>query len=244
MRRLDADVLFAPGYSAPLRSPIPTVVAIYDVSFCAHPEWFSWREGARRRTLTRLAAARAAGVVTISRFSQREIAAHLGVDAARVAVFYPGVPHVAGLNGDHGRHAADVSIERDIDHDAGRTAGGSGKMVLFVGSVFQRRHVDVLIRGCAAFAASGELVTLEIVGGNRTSPHLDLEAIARDCGIADRVRVRDYVADDELRRLYRTGGRLCLPVRIRGFRFHAARSDARRGAADCARHGSLARGVW
>src|SRR5712691_11866483 len=31
------DVFFAPEYTAPLRLSTPTVVAIYDVSFAAHP---------------------------------------------------------------------------------------------------------------------------------------------------------------------------------------------------------------
>ena len=52
-----ADVLLCPAYTAPLRAPVPVVLVIHDVSFAAHPEWFSWREGARRRTVTRLAAA-------------------------------------------------------------------------------------------------------------------------------------------------------------------------------------------
>ena len=47
------DVFFAPGYSAPLALRIPTVVAIHDVSFLAHPEWFRQREGMRRRLLAR-----------------------------------------------------------------------------------------------------------------------------------------------------------------------------------------------
>ena len=45
VRQARADVLFAPAYTAPLTSPVPVVVTIHDVSFCAHPEWFSWREG-------------------------------------------------------------------------------------------------------------------------------------------------------------------------------------------------------
>ena len=35
------------------RLRVPTVVAIHDVSFVAHPEWFRLREGLRRRRLTR-----------------------------------------------------------------------------------------------------------------------------------------------------------------------------------------------
>ncbi len=43
--------LVCAGYTAPLRMHVPTVVAIHDLSFVAHPEWFSIREGARRRWL-------------------------------------------------------------------------------------------------------------------------------------------------------------------------------------------------
>src|SRR6185295_4285401 len=66
------DVWFAPAYSAPLRMQTPIVVAIHDLSFVAHPEWFRLRDGARRRWLTRQSASKAAAVVTISQFSKRE----------------------------------------------------------------------------------------------------------------------------------------------------------------------------
>ena len=56
------DVFFAPAYAAPLRLHVPTVVAIHDVSFVVHPEWFRPREGLRRRWLTRQSAARAQAV--------------------------------------------------------------------------------------------------------------------------------------------------------------------------------------
>ena len=60
------DVWFAPAYSAPLRMATPIVVAIHDLSFVAHPEWFRIREGARRRWLTRKSASKASAVITIS----------------------------------------------------------------------------------------------------------------------------------------------------------------------------------
>src|ERR1700738_3077524 len=67
------DVLFSPAYTAPLRLTIPLVVAIHDLSFVAHPEWFAFREGLRRRWLTARAARQASAVVTISQFSKREL---------------------------------------------------------------------------------------------------------------------------------------------------------------------------
>src|SRR5512138_1233937 len=53
LRRAGADVLFAPAYSGPIFSAVPMVVVIHDVSFAAHPEWFGWREGVRRRATVR-----------------------------------------------------------------------------------------------------------------------------------------------------------------------------------------------
>ena len=71
LRTTRADVLLAPAYSGPLWCRVPMVLTVHDVSFAAHPEWFSWREGTRRRLLARLAAARAVRVLTLSEFSRR-----------------------------------------------------------------------------------------------------------------------------------------------------------------------------
>ena len=73
------DVLFAPGYTAPLLRTAPTVVAIHDLSFAAHPEWFGVREGIRRRWLSRQSAERARAVITISEFSRRELTEQFGL---------------------------------------------------------------------------------------------------------------------------------------------------------------------
>ena len=86
------DAFFAPQYSAPLALKTPTVVAIHDVSFAAHPEWFHTREGMRLRWLSRRAAAKARAVVTISEFSRREIVEHLSIPDERVHVIPPGIP--------------------------------------------------------------------------------------------------------------------------------------------------------
>jgi len=181
-RDAGAGVLFAPAYSGPVLPPVPMVLAIHDVSFAAHPEWFAWREGARRRTSVRLAARAATRVITISQFSKREIVAHLGIETEKIVVVYPGV--------------ADLS-------SAARTLRvREPATVLYVGSIFNRRHVPELIDGFARLARIHPELRLEIVGDNRTLPHVDLEAIARATVLGDHVHIRSYVPDDQLRALY------------------------------------------
>jgi glycosyltransferase involved in cell wall biosynthesis len=181
-RDAGACVLFAPAYSGPVLPPVPMVLAIHDVSFAAHPEWFAWREGARRRTVAQLAARAATRVITISEFSKREIVAHLGIETEKIVVVYPGVA--------------------DLSSAARLLRVHEPATVLYVGSIFNRRHVPELIDGFARLARTHSELRLDIVGDNRTSPHLDLEAIVRSSVPGDRIQVRSYVPDDELRALY------------------------------------------
>ena len=73
------DLFFAPAYTAPLGIKIPLAVTIHDISFVAHPEWFGWKEGLRRRTMTRWSSRHANLVLTVSESARREIIAHFSL---------------------------------------------------------------------------------------------------------------------------------------------------------------------
>jgi glycosyltransferase involved in cell wall biosynthesis len=179
----DADVLFAPAYSAPLFAARPTVVTVHDVSFCAHPDWFRPREGLRRRWTCRVSAANAATVLTVSEFSKAEIVRWLGVSPARVLVTPLGVS---------GRvRPADTGPRDD-----------AAPLVLYVGTQLNRRHLPDLVRAFAPLARADARARLVIVGENRTFPRQDVGAVARDLGLGDAVVVRPWVSDDELTALY------------------------------------------
>jgi glycosyltransferase involved in cell wall biosynthesis len=209
VRQARADVLFSPGYTGPLLSPAPMVLAVHDVSFAAHPEWFSWREGWRRRVLTRLSARRAARVLTISDFSKREIVRHLGVDQAKIEVIYLGATPLSSLGPPEGgpyTRDGGPQVEQGgprIDKtDVGAAFRRPEPLVLYVGSLFARRHVPELIEGFARLARRHPEARLEIVGDNRTQPPIDVATLASLAGAGGSVRARAYVSDRELATLY------------------------------------------
>jgi glycosyltransferase involved in cell wall biosynthesis len=189
VRESKADVLFSPGYTAPVFSGVPTVVAIHDVSFAAHPEWFGWREGVRRRTLTRLSGERAARVLTISEFSRREIVARLGIPAGKIEVIYP-----AGA--DRNR-----IIERATE-SAARASTARDNLILYSGSLFTRRHIPELIEGFARLARHAPNARLDIVGDNRTIPRIDIDALVAASKARDRIALRAYLPEPDLSALY------------------------------------------
>ena len=176
-------VHFAPAYTGPVCTGIPLIVTIHDLSFVAHPEWFGFREGLRRRWLTKRTAEIARLVLTVSDFSQREITQRFGVPATRVRRIYHGVDR--------------PPTARAIESGANREP-----MVLFVGSIFTRRHVPDLIRAFAGVAARHPDARLEVVGDNRTTPHEDLAAVVRDLHLEGRATIRPYVDRVTLNQLY------------------------------------------
>jgi glycosyltransferase involved in cell wall biosynthesis len=172
------DVFFAGAYTAPLALGVPLAVTIHDVSFAARPDWFRPREGARRRLLTRQAARAAEIVFTDSEFSRGEILERLTVAPDRIRVIPPGVT---------------------------RRSGGSGPreaLVLFVGSIFNRRRLPSLITSFAAATAARPEARLVIAGADRSYPPLDLSGLAAEAGVGGRVEIRNYVTEAELESLY------------------------------------------
>ena len=177
------DVWFAPAYTAPLRLHVPVVAAIHDISYFAHPEWFRFREGVRRRWLTLQTARAAAGIVTISEFSKREIVERLEVPESKIHVIPPGINHPPTAIG----HQPPA-----ISHPA----------VLYVGSIFNRRHVPDLIRAFGPIARALPDATLDIVGDNRSYPFEDLRRTIETEGLQTIVQWHEYVPDDRLHELY------------------------------------------
>lgn len=177
--RESPDVLFCPAYTSPLWTAVPVVLTIHDISFTAHPEWFTTREGLRRRLLTRTSARRAAAVMTVSEFSASEIERFYGVPRSRIHVVHHGVAHLPPF-----------------------PAGQRESLVLFVGSIFNRRHVPALLAAVARLVPEIAGLRLVIVGDNRTYPRQDLASQADSLGLGHVVEWLDYAGDERLAPLY------------------------------------------
>ena len=191
------DVFFAPAYTAPALSGIPLAVTIHDISFVAHPEWFRFREGLRRRWLTRRSAQAASLILTDSEFSRSEIHNYFQIDRSRIHVIPPGVAARHGLR-------ATESVSRE-------------PLVLFVGSIFNRRRVPDLIAAFARVSRDVPEARLAIVGEDRSWPPLSLTEVVAAHGVETRVELRSYVTSEELASLYRRAAVFAFLSEYEGF---------------------------
>lgn len=197
-RRDALDVFFSPAYTTPLRLEVPAVVALHDVSFAAHPEWYGWRHGLRLRLLARWSGRRAHTVLTLTEFSAAEIGRHLRIPGDKIRV---------------------IPLAADY-HDApprGSEPAPALPVVLFVGSIFERRHLPLLLEGVIGARRDVPGLRLEVIGENRTSPPQDLRALAGELGAEDAIHLRDYVSEHELAQAYAKAGVFAFLSEYEGF---------------------------
>lgn len=155
VRRHRPDVLHSPHYTFPLRAGVPTVVTVHDATFFSHPQWHSRAKGPFFRAWTRIAARRAAGIITPSEATRDELQRRVRIDPAAVTV-------------------APLGVDRDVFHvpSAGEQAALraelnlDGPFVAFLGTLEPRKNVTGLIGGwVAAVRDRPDAPALVLAGG-------------------------------------------------------------------------------
>jgi glycosyltransferase involved in cell wall biosynthesis len=197
-RRAQADVLHCAAGTLPLATRLPLVATVHDVAWLrvqqhARP-YARWYFGSFARERYR----HARRLVVDSAFSRDELLELTRVEAARVAVVYPGV-------------AADFgTVVRRPDPAA---------FALAVGTIERRKNLEAVIR------ALPDVPQLRLVAAGPSTPYRETcEAIARECGVAERVTFAGYVARDALLDLYARAAVAVVPSRYEGFGYGAAQA--------------------
>lgn len=207
------DLLHVPDFVPP-PARAPTIVTIHDLSFLVHPECAEPRLAGYLRAAVPRGLRRAAAVVADSRATQQDLARLLGVDAARVAVVYPGVsPRFRPL-------------PREEIEPARRRLGLPERFVLFVSTLEPRKNLVRLIEAFArletgdssAQAGAAPMSSLKLViAGRRGWLYDEIFATIARLNLGDRVHILDFVDDNDLPSLYNLAWAFAYPSIYEGF---------------------------
>ena len=212
--RLDRlDVFFAPAYSCPLSLDVPRVTTVHDMSFFSIPEDFGLVDGMRRRALVAASIEASRRLLAVSDFTRREIAARFPAAAPRIVV----TPHGAD---------DDLAPPPSREEARGRL-GLRGPMILTVGTILNRRCLPVLFHAAARLRRAWPDLVLEVVGENRTHPHLDLSSLARRAGLDGGARVSGFVGEAALADRYAAADVAVFLSEYEGFGLPALEAMAR-----------------
>ncbi len=200
-RHLAGAVLINPGNTAPMALR-RQVVVIHDAAAFAVPGSYGWRFRAWYRGLHRALAWRGVRIATVSAHARGEIARHLHLDPADVAVVGEGAEHILRTPADPGLHAR-LGLQRPY--------------VLAVGSLAPHKNLAAL--GATAAMLAGRGMELVVTGG------LDARVFAA-AGLPAEARAIGRVDDAGLRALYEGAACFVFPSLHEGFGLPAVEAMA------------------
>ena len=193
--RIAPDVWHAPHYTMPLRSTLPTVVAMHDLTFFDHPEWHERSKVVYFRRMIAAAARRADIVVTGS---------HDAAAGLRARFHMPGEIVVVHHGVDHARFApaGDPSTDVAADLTALARHGVTAPFIAFASTIEPRKDVPSLVRAFARIAPAHPDLQLVLAGGDGWGV-AQARAAIESSGVATRILRPGYLADATLAALFR-----------------------------------------
>lgn len=208
MRRERIDVHFSPSYFLPLFKVCPYVDVVHDLSFKAHPEWFTRDVRMKFDDLFWRFVTKAERIITVSEHSKSDIIRFLGVDPARISVIY---------------EAADERFrpvrDEELLESVRRKYGLAERFLFTAGSIHTRRNLERLILAIGrAGRELGTAPTLFILGTPAPfSPPVDIAGATTSAGLDGRVIHREYVSEEDMLLLYNACDMFVYPSIYEGF---------------------------
>lgn len=199
------DVLWSPGYVAPLRAPCPQVVSILDMQYMSHPADLSWPAWLATHTLVMQNAKRCNHILTLSEFSKREIVRHTGVAPEKVT------PTLLAA-------ATDFFIPLPLEalaHLRHEVLGFDQPFILCVANTYPHKNVHRLI-GAYGTLARDIPHRLVLEGQPRRGEHL-VQAALEQLPDRDRVMRLEHVDRPTLLALYQAADLFVFPSLYEGF---------------------------
>ncbi len=228
LQRQRIDVFHSPHFNLPLIRPCATVVTIHDVIYLAC-------KGDMRSAVGRLyyhgmmaASVRLADrVLTDSEYSKSDIVRHLNADPQKIEVIYPGVDPRFRPVQDKATIESVLSKYRVDDN-----------YILYTGIYKPRKNHAGLLRAFHEFLKSGYKAKL-VIAGPMGDGEENLQTMAVQLGIAERVVFAGFVAECDLPALYSAARVYACPSLYEGFGFTVLEAMACGVPVVCSRTTSL-----
>lgn len=203
--RPEPDIFFTPSHYAPRFAPMPTAIAIMDVSYIHFPELFARRDLYQLTKWTEYSAKRAARIFTISESSKNDIIKTYNVSSERVIVTYPGIKDA-------------FAVTKENMNIIEEKYNISGNYILFVGTLQPRKNIVRLIEAFSKISREENTkdVRLVVVGKKGWLYEKILEA-PQTYAILEKVTFLDFVVDEDLPALYKNALFFILPSLYEGF---------------------------
>ncbi|PKK90722.1 MAG: hypothetical protein CVV64_07535 [Candidatus Wallbacteria bacterium HGW-Wallbacteria-1] len=157
---LGADAIAGPSFTVPLKSDIPRICFVYDLSFLTHPYCYDYRTRLFQNEVIIPSIVRSEGIIAISRATADEVSDILNIPEHRIHVACPPVAVSApGAEMNSGNMPAELNeVLRGVN---------AGKIIVSVGTIQPRKNLVRLLRAFSSLSESLLAETILIIAGRR-----------------------------------------------------------------------------
>ncbi len=185
------DILFNPGFTAPLLAPCENVTVFHDLQHLRHPEHFRWFDLPFWKLLLWTSAHCARRLIAVSDATRQDLIHFYRLRPERISVVHHGVePELFAL-------------------DRSRVE----PYVLCVSTLHPHKNLDRLIRAYAPHKRDWRLV----IAGMRGFFADSLEALIAELGVKDSVKLTGWIPREDLLQLYAHAQAFVYPSTFEGF---------------------------
>lgn len=179
------DVFFNPGHYISPFIPIPTAIALMDLAYLTHPQYFTSQDLRKLTNGTRLSISKAAHIFTISQHSKNDIIQHYQYPDSNITITYPGIDHNSFTF-----PQSDASINR-----VKRQYNTGDHYLLYVGTLQPRKNLITLIK---AFCLISDLSYKLVIAGKKGWMYEDIFNHVAEQKLESRVVFTDFVPESDL----------------------------------------------
>jgi len=189
--RYRLDVLFNPGFTAPLFPPCRQVTVFHDLQHKRHPEYFRWFDLPFWQFLLWMAAHRSHRLIAVSEATRSDLLRFYSIPKERIAVVHHGVePAFSRLDRSH-----------------------TESYLLCVSTLHPHKNLPRLIRAYGRKKRDFRLILAGLRGFHAEA----IERLIEDLKLQDSVRITGWVPREELYSLYARARAFVYPSTFEGF---------------------------
>ncbi len=189
------DVLFNPGFTAPVLCPCPQVTVFHDLQHKRHPEYFRWFDLPFWRALLFFAAHRSRILIAVSQATREDLQRFYALRPEKIRV----VPH--------GVDPAFFTLgHQEVEPP----------FLLAVSTLHPHKNLDTLLQAFARFSAAHPEYRLVVVGLKGFHAEA-LEAMRSELGLAAKVTFTGWILRQNLYALFGTARAFVYPSKFEGF---------------------------
>ncbi len=200
-------VFHSPHYTVPLKSKIPVVTTIHDMTFFTHPDVHEKSKVIFFQQMIPLATRRADAVIAVSENTKKDAMKFLDLPENKIHVVYEGV---------------DTRLYKPLKQDRQSSLikeryGLRKDFILFVGTLEPRKNIDGVIRAFWQVTKETEGQYNLVVTGTKGWNYQSIFALVQELNLQENVQFTGYVPEEDLPHLFNAATVFVYPSFYEGF---------------------------